>query len=408
LNFEFFISRNLSSNKPDNYARPVVIISYVSIALGLALMIISVAVVIGFKRSISDKIIGFTSHLKVIPFDNNESYEENPITLDESLLEKLASDPIIVNFQFASRKAAVLKTEDQIQGVVVKGIGAEYDMAFLESILISGSLPQVQNEKRTDEVIISTGLADRLELEVGDELRAWFISGQDQQARGRKFNISGLYKTSLEDFDNVFIIGDIRHIQRLNGWEENQVGSIEINVTEPDRLNDIRLDLYRSLPFNLQILTVTDQYPQIFNWLALLDTNVIVILTLLITVAAITMVSTLLIMIIERTNMVGILKALGAENASIRKIFLYKAGDIIVKGMIWGNIIGLGFYFIQYYLRLIRLEPADYYVDFVPVELNVWYVLLLNAGSLLVCLLMLIAPSYYITRIEPARALRYE
>lgn len=408
MNFEYFISRKISPNKPDNYARPVIVISYASIALGLALMIISVAVVIGFKRSISDKIIGFTSHLQIIPFDNNESLEERPITINEDFYKGLEQHPAITHIQFASKKAAVLKTEDQIQGVVLKGIGPNYDLKFLESSLGKGKLPDVANETRTDEVLISVGLAERLEIDVGDDLRAWFISGENQQARGRKFNVSGLYKTSLEDFDNIFIIGDIRHVQRLNGWSENQVGSIELMVSEPDRLNDIRFELHRSIPFNLQVLTVVDQYPQIFNWLALLDTNVAVILTLLIIVAAITMVSTLLIMIIERTNMVGILKALGADNRSIRKIFLYKAGDIIIRGMIWGNVIGLAFYFIQDYLHLVKLPAEDYYVDFVPVELSLLYILLLNLGTFLVCLMMLIAPSFYVTRIEPSRALRYE
>jgi lipoprotein-releasing system permease protein len=220
--------------------------------------------------------------------------------------------------------------------------------------------------------------------------------------------VAGIFNTSLEEFDNIYILGDIRHVQRLNGWEADQVGSIELMVNEPERLDDIRFELYRSIPFNLQILTVTDLYPQIFSWLALLDTNVVVILTLMIVVAAITMVSTLLIIIIERTNMIGVLKAMGANNLSIRKIFLYKAGDIIVRGMIWGNMIGLGFYFLQEQFRLIKLPAADYYVNFVPVELSIGYILLLNAGTFLVCLLMLVAPSYYITRIQPARALRYE
>jgi lipoprotein-releasing system permease protein len=408
LNFEYFISRNISPNKADNYARPVIVISYTSIALGLALMIISVSVVIGFKRSISDKIIGFTSHLQIIPFDNNASMEERPINVDHKLYSALEHNPHVTHIQFTSRKAAVIKTDEQIQGVVLKGIGPDYDLDFLGSSLTEGDLPEVQHQKRTDDVLISERLANRLEVGVGDDLRAWFVTGESTQARGRKFTVSGLFNTSLEDFDNIFLIGDIRHVQKLNDWEESQVGSIELMVDDPELMNDIRFELYRSIPFNLQILTVIDQYPQIFNWLALLDTNVIVILTLLIIVAAITMVSTLLIIIIERTNMVGLLKALGADNRSIRKIFLYKATEIIVRGMVWGNLIGVGFYLLQEYTQLIKLPPEDYYVAFVPVELNLLYLLLLNVGTLLVCLLMLLAPSYYITRIQPARALRYE
>jgi len=408
LNFEYFIAKHISAGKSDQYAKPVVRISYVSIALGLALMIISVSVVIGFKRSISDKIIGFASHLQITPFDNNESLEEKPITIDDELLHQLKAHPNITHIQFAAKKAAVLKTDEQIQGIVFKGIGTNYDTAFLHGSLVAGRMPDIPDSKRTDEVLISTRLAKNLKVGLNDDLRAWFIAGDKAQARGRKFKVSGIYKTSLEDFDNIFVIGDLRQIQKLNKWEPNQVGSIELMINDPEQMRDIAFDLYRAIPFNLRIQTVIDEYPQIFNWLDLLDVNVVVILTLMILVAAITMISTLLILIIERTNMVGVLKALGANNRSIRKIFLYKAAYIIFKGILWGNILGLAFYFIQHQFRLIKLSPENYYVDYVPVELSLLYLVLLNAGTILVCLSMLIAPSYYITRIVPSKALRYE
>ena len=408
MNFEYFIAKHISAGKSDQYAKPVVRISYVSIALGLALMIISVSVVIGFKRSISDKIIGFASHLQITPFDNNESLEEKPITIDDELLHQLKAHPNITHIQFAAKKAAVLKTDEQIQGIVFKGIGTNYDTAFLHGSLVAGRMPDIPDSKRTDEVLISTKLAKNLKVGLNDDLRAWFIAGDKAQARGRKFKVSGIYKTSLEDFDNVFVIGDLRQIQKLNKWEPNQVGSIELMINDPEQMRDIAFDLYRAIPFNLRIQTVIDEYPQIFNWLDLLDVNVVVILTLMILVAAITMISTLLILIIERTNMVGVLKALGANNRSIRKIFLYKAAYIIFKGILWGNILGLAFYFIQHQFRLIKLSPENYYVDYVPVELSLLYLVLLNAGTILVCLSMLIAPSYYITRIVPSKALRYE
>lgn len=407
MNFERFIAQHISSAKSDDYAKPVIRISYISIALGLALMIISVAVVIGFKHSITNKIIGFTAHLQIIPFDNNESLEEKPITIDADFLHELETNDHIEHFQFCARKAGVIKTEDQIQGIVFKGVGEDFDKTFLEEHLVSGRFPAI-NEKRTDEILLSASLADRLELNTGDDLRTWFVTGNSTNARGRKFKIVGLFDTSLEDFDNTFLIGDIRHVQKLNDWESDQIGSIEVMINDPENLHDVAFQLYGDLPFDLRVVTVTEEYPQIFNWLDLLDMNVIVILILLIAVAAITMISTLLVLILERTNMVGILKALGANNRSIRKIFLYKASGIILKGMLWGNIIGLGFYFIQYYFNLIQLSPENYYVDYVPVELNWLYVVLLNAGTFAICALMLVAPSYYITRIVPARALRYE
>lgn len=407
LNFERFIAQHISTTKADNYAKPVIRISYISIALGLALMIISVSVVIGFKKSISDKIIGFTSHLQIIPFDNNQSLEERPINIDEELINTLRNNHSVKHLQFSAKKAGVIKTKDQIQGIVFKGIGKDFDRTFLENHLVQGELPDFE-DRRSDNVIISKTLANRMKLNVGDNLRTWFITGNSSTARGRKFIISGLFDTSLEEFDHVFIIGDIRHVQKLNDWNEQQVGSIEVMVDDPEKLTDIAFELYSTIPFDLRVVTVEEEYPQIFNWLDLLDMNVIVILILLIAVAAITMISTLLVLILERTNMVGILKALGADNQSIRKIFLYKAGGIILKGMLWGNIVGLLLLLIQYYFRLIRLAPENYYVNYVPVEMNWWYFLLLNLGAFIVCGLMLIAPSFYITRIVPARALRYE
>jgi len=407
LNFERFIAQNISSAKSDQYATPVVRISFISIALGLALMIISVAVVIGFKKSISNKIIGFTSDLKIVPFDNNESLEENPITIEDDLIHALQTNSNITHFQYCARKAGVIKTSEQVQGIVFKGVGTDFDRTFLDQSLVSGHFPDF-SEKPTDEVLISRSLADKLKLKTGDELRTWFISETGNNARGRKFKISGLFNTSMEEFDNVYVIGDIKQVQKLNNWDSNQIGSIELEVNNRENLTDIAFGLYDQIPFNLTVVSVKEEYPQIFNWLDLLDMNVIVILILLIIVASITMVSTLLVLILERTSMVGILKALGANNWSIRKIFLYKSGFIILKGIIWGNILGISFVVIQYFFRIVHLSPESYYVDYVPVEMNWGYLMLLNFGALIICGFMLIAPSYYITRIIPAKALRYE
>ncbi|MEJ2595452.1 MAG: ABC transporter permease [bacterium] len=303
MNFEYFIARHIAPDKSENYAKPVVRISFVSIALGLALMIVSIAVVVGFKNSISAKIIGFTAHLQIVPFDNNESAEETPLIADTLLLQKLRSQKDIVHVQLTARKAAVLKTGDQIQGVVLKGIGPDYRTDFLEESLVEGRLPDVFAENRTDEVMVSQYLADLLHLKPGDDLRAWFITGEEARARGRKFVISGIYKTSLEEFDSRFIIGDIRHIRRLNGWGNDQAGSIEVYLNDEDHLRETALELHRTTPYDMRVLTVLDEYPQIFNWLELLDMNVIVILVLLVSVSAITMISTLLVLIIERTRL---------------------------------------------------------------------------------------------------------
>lgn len=408
MNLEYFIAKRISSKSSDNFSKPVVRISYLSIALGLSLMIISVAIVIGFKDSISNKIIGFASHMQIRGFANYESIQEKPLNIHDPFIGQLKQRKDVNHIQFTAQKAGVIKTEDQIQGIIFKGVGPDFDSTFLYNSLKDGVLPGFSETYRTDDVLISSALAKKMKLKVGEPLRVWFINEEDQSARGRKFLISGIFNTSLEEFDNTYIIGDIKHVQKLNNWNESQIGKIEIMIDDANELESIASSVYRQIPFNMTVSTVKDQYPQIFNWLDLLDMNVIVILTLLIIVASITMVSTLLIIIIERTNMVGVLKALGLNNRSIRKIFLYKASYIIFRGMFWGNIIGLVFYLIQSVFKLISLNPENYYVDYVPVMLNVEYVLALNAGTFIICFLMLIIPSYYITRIIPSKALRYE
>lgn len=408
MNLEYFIAKRISSKASDNFSKPVVRISYISIALGLSLMIISVAIVIGFKSSISNKIIGFASHLQIEGFSNYESMLEKPLRADDEFITQLKKRKDIQHIQFTAHKAGVLKTENQIQGVILKGVDVNYDTSFLHSCLLEGNMPNITNEARTDQVVISSSLSAKMNLKLGDPLRVWFISEEDKNARGRKFVVSGIYNTSLEEFDNAYIIGDIKHVQKLNNWERDQIGKVEIMINDFENLEHISNSIYKQIPYNLTVSTVKDKYPQIFNWLDLLDMNVAVILTLLILVASITMVSTLLIIIIERTNMVGVLKALGLRNRSVRKIFLYKASYIILQGMLWGNIIGLLFYFLQSRFQIISLNPENYYVEYVPVELNPYYVLALNAGTFVVCLLMLIIPSYYITRITPSKALRYE
>ncbi|MAE07374.1 MAG: ABC transporter permease [Bacteroidetes bacterium] len=408
MNFEYYIANHLTAGKIQSLSKPVVRISFISIALGLALMIISVAIVIGFKNSVSKKVMGVASHIQLVLFDNNSSLQGEPIAITDELIKQLSGNSKIDHIQTTAQKAGVIKTSNQIQGVVLKGIDSNYDSKFLVNNLIAGNYPSFADSIKTDEVLISERIAKKLNLDVGNNVRMWFIDEDDIRARGRKFNVSGIYNTGVEEFDSRYIIGDLRHLQKLNNWKSDEVGSIEIYLSDVNEINNTALELYRTLPYNLTAVTVYDEYPQIFNWLDLLDMNVIVILTLMILVATITMISTLLVLIIERTSMVGLLKALGSYNSSVRKIFLYKASGIILIGMFWGNFIGLLFYFVQLKYRLISLSADSYYVNYVPVELHLSDFLLLNLGTLVVSVLVLIIPSYYITRIVPARALRYE
>ncbi len=408
MNFEYYIAKRLTSGKIQKLSKPVVRISTISIALGLALMIISVTIVIGFKNSVSEKVMGVASHIQLVVFDNNTSLQGKPIGITVELIDQLSSNNKIDHIQFTAKKAGIIKTSDQIQGVVLKGVDSDYDQTFLVNNLVVGSYPNIADSVKTDEVLISERLSKRLDLEVGNNVRMWFVDEDDATARGRKFIVSGIYNTGVEEFDNLYMIGDLRHIQKLNDWMPNEVGNIEIYLNDVKEIANTSYELYETLPYDLTSTTVYDEYPQIFNWLDLLDMNVVVILTLMILVATITMISTLLVLIIERTSMVGLLKALGTNNRSIRKIFLYKASGIILTGMFWGNFIGLLFYFVQLKYRIISLSADSYYVNYVPVELHLSDFLLLNLGTFIISVLVLIIPSYYITRIVPARALRYE
>jgi len=408
LNLEYFIAHKISSKASDEFSRPVIRISYISIAFGLALMIISVAIVIGFKSSISNKIIGFAAHMQIEGFSNNESIIEKPLQKNDEFIVRMGKRKDVRHVQFTAHKAGVLKTEDQIQGVLLKGVGTNYDTTFLHGCMVEGYLPRISDKSITNEVAISSLLAQKMQLKTGDPIRVWFIAEDDKNARGRKFVISGIYSTSIEEFDDAYLIGDIKQVQKLNNWTESQVGKVELIINNFKNVDQVARSIYKQIPYNLTVSTVKDKYPQIFNWLDLLDMNVIVILTLLILVAGITMISTLLIIIIERTNMVGVLKALGMRNRSVRKIFLYKASYIIIRGMVWGNVLGLLFYYFQDKFQLIKLNPENYYVNYVPVELTPYYVLALNAGTFFICFLMLIIPSYYIARIQPSKALRFD
>ena len=408
MNLEYFIANRLkqTGKGDETFSKPVIRVSIISIALGLAVMLIAVAIVVGFKNTISTKVTGFSSHIKIVPFDNNQSMEEQAVNLDDDLILKLKNSNNISGLNLSAKKAGVLKTDEQIQGVVFKGVDKEFDDSFIKESLLEGSFPDLT--EKSNEVVISSQLSRKLKIGLGDDLRIWFISGDNSQPRGRKFNVKGIYNTSLEEFDARYIIGDLRHIQKLNGWTENQVGSIELFCEDIDKLNETAMGLYSAIPYDLQVITVKQEYPQIYNWLDLLDMNVAVVLVLMVLVAGITMVSTLFIVIMERTNMIGVLKSLGSNSTSIRKIFLYKATYIIGRGMLWGNVIGLTFYFIQLNFQLFKLSAESYYVDYVPVELHFDYFIYLNLGTFLVSILMLIGPSYYITRISPATALRYE
>lgn len=377
-------------------------IAILSIALGLAVMIVSMAVVTGFQREIRDKVIGFGGHIQITNFDYNISYEAQPISKNQGFAEEALDVEGVRHIQIFATKPGIIKTDEDIHGVILKGIGPDFDWSFFQNKILQGNTLDIDDSLRTDEVIISKLIASRLHLDLDDDIFMYFI--QDPP-RIRRFKIAGIYETGLEELDKVFVIGDYRHIQRLNDWESDQISGFEVLVSGFDAINHAEDGILDVLPYHLDAKSIRNLYPQLFDWLNLLDMNVYVIIALMILVAGINMITTLLILVLEKTNAIGILKAMGGSNNLIRKIFLYHAGMLISKGLLWGNIAGLLLCFIQVQFGFITLSPESYYVSEVPINLTLMHVLMLNAGTFLISIAMLIIPSYIIARISPVKAI---
>ena len=407
MNFELFIAGRIFSKSKANFSHPIVRLGIISVALGLSVMIISVSIVTGFQQQIREKVIGFGSHITITNFEVNTSLEPSPLSKNQSFYPSLDTVEGIKHIQVFATKAGIIKTDDQIEGVILKGIDSNYDWSFFENKIIEGKPMAVNDSTKTDDVIISKNLASQLKLSLGDPLFMYFIIQDEMQPRGRKFNICGIFETGLEEFDKLYIIGDIYHIQKLNKWEDDQVGGFEVMIDDFNQIDQMGELVYQLIGYELNSKTIKQLHPQIFEWLSLQDMNVIVIISLMVLVAGITMISTLLILILEKTNMIGTLKAFGTKDKSIRKIFLYNALYIIGKGLIWGNAIALGLSLLQLKTGIFKLNQESYYVSEIPVNLQFSHFLIINIGTVIVCTLMLIIPTYIITKITPIKAIRY-
>ena len=375
-------------------------------------MILSVAIMVGFKKEVCEKVIGFGSHIQVTNFDSNSSYETVPIAVGDSLLRALREFPHVRHVERFATKMGVLKTDTDFQGIVLKGVDEDYDWSFFRGNLKEGRTLRADSVKSSTDIVISRYLANLLRLKTGDDVRAYFI-GED--VRARKFSIVGIYETGFMDYDKLFVLCDIRQIRRLSGWEADEVSGLELLVDDYKNLDRTAEDLYFSLiekqdrsGNTYYTRSIKEMNPMIFNWLDVLDVNVVVILVLIFAVAGFTMISGLLIIILERTNMIGILKALGENNDSIRKIFLYVSFFLIGKGMLWGNVIGLAICFVQSHFHVLKLDASTYYLDAVPISLSAMALVLLNVGALAASMLTMLGPSYLITKIDPARSIRFE
>lgn len=414
MSLSLFIARRIyrESDGGKQVSRPAVLIAMAGIAIGLAVIIIAVAVVIGFKSEVRNKVIGFGSHIQIANMDAVNSYETHPVVVGDSMIAALTNHPDVSHVQRYSTKPGMIKTEDAFQGMVLKGVGPEFDPSFLKAYLVEGEIPVFSDSVSSNRVLISKALATKMKLKLGDKIYTYYI--QDD-IRARRLTIAGIYQTNFSEYDNLFLLTDLSLVNRLNGWKPEQVSGVEIQVRDYDKLEDITYDIAVDTDNQRDrfggiyyVRNIEQLNPQIFEWLGLLDLNVWVILFLMIGVAGFTMISGLLIIIIERTNMIGILKALGANNFTIRKTFLWLAVFLIGKGMLWGNAIGLAFCILQSQFGIFKLDPESYYVDTVPVSFNILLFILINIGTLLASVLMLIGPSFLITKINPASSMRYE
>jgi lipoprotein-releasing system permease protein len=412
MNVEYFIAKRIHFRQDRKHvSRPAVRIATLGIAIGLTVMLLAVSIVTGFKQEIRNKTIGFGGHIQITNFDSNNTYELAPIFLNDTLINELAAIPGVKHIQAFATKPGIIKTSDQFQGIVLKGIDGDFDWNFFKKNLTDGEILHFGDSLQNN-AIISKHLADLFKLALGDTFFSYFM--QDQ-VRARRFTITGIYSTNFIEYDKLFILTDMRHIRQLNNWEDTEVSGYEILIHDYNKIDEVGDLVYFKTANKTQAngnmlytQTIKDINPQIFSWLDLLDINVWVILFLMLAVAGFNMISGLLILILERTTMIGILKSIGATNWSVRKIFLYHSFFLIGKGMLWGNVIGLSICAIQYFTGIIPLDPEAYYISTVPVLFNWPLIIALNIGTILASMLMMIGPSYLITKILPAKIIRYE
>lgn len=411
LKLEYFIAKRLITAKDhkSSISAPIIKIAVSAIAIGMVMMIVSVATGIGLQQKIREKVSAFNGHIIISNYDDNQSQGSVvPITTNQEFYPKFKSVQGISHIQAVASKAGIIRTETAFEGIVFKGVGEDYQWGNIQEYLIAGQLPNLSS-KLNSEVLLSEFLAKRLHLKVGDTFNTFFMKEDSNQMPNlRVFKIAGIYNSGFQEFDATYIIGDIRHLQRINKWTPDQVGVFEVFVGDFDQIESKGTEVYQQTSSVLNTQTIVEKYYYIFEWLKLFDFNIIVILIIMIVVATINMVVALLVLILERTQMIGILKALGANNWTVRKIFLYNAFYLIVRGLFWGNCIGIGLILIQQYFGVIKLNPENYYVNQAPVDLNWTYILFLNIGTVLTCLLVLLIPSYIITRISPVKAIRFE
>ena len=413
MNLEYFIAKRLIKGKEHkiSISAPIIKIAIAAIAIGVIMMLIAIATGLGLKQKIREKVTAFNGHIQIYNYDNNNSeVSVVPVSTQQEFYPEFKEVDGVVHVQAVATKAGIIRTEETFEGIIAKGVGKDYNWSTLEEFLTDGALPDFSGELNS-QVLISRIMANRLNLKVGDSFFTFFLrdDAADKMPNQRKFTVSGIFDSGFEEIDGLYIFVDIRHIQRMNKWTDTEVGNFEVFLESFDDIDAKSAEIYGRTVASLDTKTIMDKYYKIFEWIGLFDFNIALIIGIMIIVGGINMITALLVLILERTPMIGILKALGTTNWSIRKVFLYNAAYLIGVGLFWGNLIGLGVIFLQEKFRMFKFpNPKEYYIEYIPVEIDIWIILLLNAGVLLLCLLMLLIPSYIITRISPVKAIRFE
>ncbi|CAM3519794.1 ABC transporter, permease protein [Flavobacterium saliperosum S13] len=410
MKLEYFIAKRLitTKNYKSSISAPIIKIAIAAIAIGMIMMIVSIATGMGLQQKIRQKISAFNGHVIISNYDDNQSeVSVEPISLNQKFYPKFKSIDGISHIQAVATKAGIIRTEKAFEGIVFKGVGKDFQWENLQEYIISGTIPNLKTNLNP-EVIISQYLANRLQLKVGDKFNTYFMKEEGKLPNLRNFKIVGTYNSGFQEFDATYILGDIRHVQRINKWQKDQVGAFEVFITDFSKIKEKGEEIYAEIPSTYNSVTIEEKYFNIFEWLKLFDFNIVVILIIMIVVATINMVVALLVLILERTQMIGILKAIGANNWTVRKIFLYNAGYLILRGLFWGNLVGISVLLVQKHFGVIKLNPENYYVTEAPVAIDVLNILVLNLGTILVCLLVLLIPSYIITKISPVKAIRFD
>ena len=410
MNLERFIANKLVKTSSDkgSVSGPIIKIAIGAIALGIAIMIITVATGTGLQLKVRERLSGLSGHIQINSFDNSFNYITNPISKVQDFYPSFKDIPEIKHIQLYANKPGIIRTEDNFEGVVMKGVSDDYDWSFFRENLVDGDVLDLSSDKMSSSVLISNMVARGLKLNVGDKFNIFFLKHGNRPPKVRRYIISGIFDTGIKEFDQNFIIGDIRQIQRLNKWDKNTIGGFELFIDDFDDIDRVTTKVYKDVNYDLNTISIKETNSYILEWLNLFDLNIIVILIIMLMVSGINMITALLILILERTQMIGILKALGSSNWSIRKIFIYHASHLITRGLIIGNVLGIGLLLIQKYFEVIQLDASTYYVSVAPVNINILHIIILNVVTLILVLVMLLIPSYIVSKISPVKAIKFD